>query len=535
MRRTIAAAVVAVATAFTLLPAQAATADGEVVQPAETASPATDDQADQAEQALTTVRDLLVGKGTTAERRSGGTEQAGSPDLTLAMRDLYVALPRLDADQREEAEALMARPTDGANDRLGDGYSVPARRSCGGNFCVHYVTSTADAAPSSSWVRYTLGTMNKVWKHEVRRLGYRKPLSDRAAGSSRNGGNGKFDIYLKDLGSRGLYGYCVPEFRLVGAKYRWRATAYCVLDNDFARAQFGTAPKPTLQVTAAHEFFHAVQFSYDYGEDRWFMESTATWMEERYADRVNDNRQYLRSSQIRAPHVPLDTFTGRGSFQYANWAFWEYLSERYGNRIVRDVWVSTAPRGKRNTYALGALKKQLRRHGGFARVFAAYSAGNAFPSRTYSEGRRWPSPALAGSAVLSRKSPARAGTLTLNHLSSGHLRLRPDKGLRSKRWKLKVKVDGPSRKASPAAVVTVQLRNGRLVRKTVRLNRNGKGQTKVSFSRRTVRSVTVTAVNASTRFSCYRASPSADPQFSCQGVPRDDRKPFAIKVAAVPR
>jgi hypothetical protein len=35
-----------------------------------------------------------------------------------------------------------------------------------------------------------------------------------------------------------------------------------------------------LKVTAAHEFFHAVQFAYDIGEDGWLMESTATWMEE---------------------------------------------------------------------------------------------------------------------------------------------------------------------------------------------------------------------------------------------------------------
>jgi hypothetical protein len=29
-------------------------------------------------------------------------------------------------------------------------------------------------------------------------------------------------------------------------------------------------------VTAAHEFFHAIQYGYDVSEDPWLMESTAT-------------------------------------------------------------------------------------------------------------------------------------------------------------------------------------------------------------------------------------------------------------------
>ena len=39
------------------------------------------------------------------------------------------------------------------------------------------------------------------------------------------------------------------------------------------------------------------------------MESTATWMEERIATTVNDNRQYLPLSQIYAPYLPLDLFS----------------------------------------------------------------------------------------------------------------------------------------------------------------------------------------------------------------------------------
>ncbi len=81
-------------------------------------------------------------------------------------------------------------------------------------------------------------------------MGFRPPPRD-----GRHGGDGRFDVYLKDLGSQGLYGYCAPEYRVPGL--RQVASGYCVLDDDFARRQYGANPKVSLRVTAAHEFFHA--------------------------------------------------------------------------------------------------------------------------------------------------------------------------------------------------------------------------------------------------------------------------------------
>ena len=54
-----------------------------------------------------------------------------------------------------------------------------------------------------------------------------------------------------------------------------------VLDNDYKSRQFPTnTPVENMQVTAAHEYFHAVQFAYDITDDLWFLESTATWAED---------------------------------------------------------------------------------------------------------------------------------------------------------------------------------------------------------------------------------------------------------------
>ena len=56
-----------------------------------------------------------------------------------------------------------------------------------------------------------------------------------------------------------------------------------------------TASQPinALRVTAAHEFFHAIQFAYDVKEDLWFMEGSATWVEDEVYDSINDNYQFL--------------------------------------------------------------------------------------------------------------------------------------------------------------------------------------------------------------------------------------------------
>ena len=64
------------------------------------------------------------------------------------------------------------------------------------------------------------------------------------------------------------------------------------------------------------------------------METTATWMEERVFDAVDDNRRYLRLGQLGFPKRPVDIFEDFGGAQYGNWVFFEYLSHRFGNAYV---------------------------------------------------------------------------------------------------------------------------------------------------------------------------------------------------------
>lgn len=459
----------------------------------------------------------------TARRVLAGKALPRDPSATLALRDLWLKKSELRGQARKIADALLARPTDGAGDTQGFGYTVPeAAPLCNTRICLHYVASGIDAPPSPEWPAQNLAVMDSVWTSIVDQLGYRAPLTD-----GTKGGNALFDVYLKDLGGD-IYGFCAGEKRV---KKR-TGYGYCVLDNDFAAAQFPTGtPTDNLVVTAGHEFFHAVQYAYDYAEDPWMMESTATWMEERIATQVNDNRQYFPWSQIYAPYIPLDAFSRTSGYQYGNWVFWEYLTTRYGVGFVNKAWDqagSLKRDGGRNS--ITALQKLLKHKGGLTKVYSTYAAGNLTPAVNFPEGAEYAVPKVRGAKKLSKSRRAKRYAVRINHLSSASYVYVPGRGLSGKKWKLSLGVTGPVKRTSPAAAVVVHFANGKRKVKLVKLNRGGDGRIKVAFNNRKVAAVSVTLVNGSTRYRCGKRTVLA-----CGGRPLDDKTRFAVLGRVVKR
>jgi hypothetical protein len=449
-----------------------------------------------------------------------GVEPIEGPEqnATLALRDLVRALPALDPAEREHARALLARPTSSFDD-FGDSYRAPSKRTCSSHLCVHWVSRTSDAPPSRAWVTRTMDVMKRAWNREVGGLDYRRPAPD-----GNRGGNEKLDVYLKDLGASGVFGYCAPERTTRTSK--WRASGYCVLDDDFAKSQFGQTPLRSLKATAAHEFFHAIQFGYDYAEDGWFMEASATWMEERVFDGVNDNRRYLRFSQLGSPGKPLDVFEDFGSAQYGNWVFFEYLSHRFGNALVRHAWQQAAGVGDdRGLFSIQAIEEVL--PAGLPEVFGDYASANTAPGdeypdgNVYPEGHRWPAAPAARKLFLTNAGRNAHGTLTVDHLASKHIRVRPGEGVGAD-WELRVSVTGPAR-ADQVANVVVRRLDGTVDRTSLTLD--GRPVT-VPFD---VGRVTITVANAATRYTCRRGTP-----YSCSGIPRVDGRSFEYRLTALP-
>ena len=168
----------------------------------------------------------------TAGRVLAGDALPTDPSATVALRDLWVARPDLTRLRGPRGDA-PARPAHRRRRRpVRQRLHRAVRRASAARTCA----STTCRPPRTlrralDWVALNLTTMENVYEREVNQLGFRAPRGD---GSK--GGDGKLDVYLKDLGT-GLYGYCAAEFR----KKARTASGFCVLDNDYAA---GPVPQP---------------------------------------------------------------------------------------------------------------------------------------------------------------------------------------------------------------------------------------------------------------------------------------------------
>jgi hypothetical protein len=466
-------------------------------------------------------------------------------DLTMTLRDLASARGALSGADRAAADRILARPTNGAGGDPVKYGGAHYRYHCfaGTVFCIHWVTTGANAISATdsdhdgipNYVEYVITTMNYVYAYETSTLGYRKPLYDTAtAGRYRGNPNAKYDIYLAELGSLGLYGYCAPE----GSETRTQLPGYCVLDNNYAPSQYGSASiLSPMRVTAAHEFFHDVQFAYDVWEDTWFMEGTATWVEDEVFDAIDDNLQYLPYSPIRYATVPADYQTDL--HRYGAWIFFRYASESLGDRsVVRRMW-EAADAGAGSLYSLQAIRKAVEATPrAWPDFFATFGLWNLLSTGTYSERASYPAPSYVLSTTL---TPTNRFTRlsrypVLRHLSSAAFRVGASPSLPAGQ-RLHVSVDGPATVRGSYAVVQTRFRDGTLDNQPLALSTAGNAVTDTAFDPATVSSVVVLVANTSTAMTGCGTVVGGDgyEAFTCggRGV-YDSNDPFVVHLSLVP-
>ena len=140
-------------------------------------------------------------------------------ELSPALASLYGRTSALDAGDREAAEQLLARPTDGTPGQPGGPYTAPSTEAANAYFCFHWVESGDDAPPGSDgnldtippYIQEVANVFGEVIQREHGDLDWIEPISDDALGGCTwDGKQGRTDVYLKDLGELGLYGYAAP-------------------------------------------------------------------------------------------------------------------------------------------------------------------------------------------------------------------------------------------------------------------------------------------------------------------------------------
>jgi hypothetical protein len=414
-------------------------------------------------------------------------------DVTLLLRDLRISLPSLTKAERKTASTYLARPSAGGVG-CSAGFGVGVVQTV--HFCVHYFTNpllagqALDDVGTLQQAQSTATTFEDVYRREVsgasNSLGFRAPISD---------GDQFLDVYLLNLGDDHIYGYCDTDDPTP------TSSAYCAVDNNFSKAEFGpnSVPINSLRVTAAHEFFHAVQFAYDADDDSWFLEGTAVWMEDIVYPSINDYLQYLPLSQLRKPRQSAD-YAG-GLERYGTVVFWKYLSERFkDDNIIRQIWNAAAvSAGNRN--GINAVGAVLRARGYvFTTEFARYGVWNTLIPGSYADRSRWPAPGAWATGTLTKKHRD-TGKLAvrLNHLAHAPLVLRAGAGIPT-RSKLRVVVDGPNKTHGTQATVQIRFRSGKVTTYLLPLNSSGYASRLYGFNPRYVKSAIVIATNASTGY-----------------------------------
>ena len=212
------------------------------------------------------------------------------------------------------------------------------------HYVLHYSTvSTSDAVPSldvsgirgvPDFIEVAAKSWEEIWQREVVELGYPAPKGV----TTQN----KFHVYYNKIP---YYGYCQPtnvELQGVSPVPVGTASAYIVVNNDF----YGFPPNDVdrtgaeviragaLKVTQAHEFMHALQFNINVYGSGWLMESHATWAEDAVYDGINDWHWYINSF-LATPDFPIFS-----RYLYGAAYFQNYLSERYGVDIMRQIWLA---------------------------------------------------------------------------------------------------------------------------------------------------------------------------------------------------
>ena len=208
----------------------------------------------------------------------------------------------------------------------------------GGDVLVHYATTGVDAvAPADAdhdGVPDFVGQVATTAELALARfiaVGFRRPLGDGA-----RGGDGRLDIYLRDLASAdGNAGIDACD-----------ATDHCVgfvaAENDFAGYAYASITE-AIRSVVPHEIFHLVQDAYAGGQPATWTEGSAVWsVEYLFGDGCSDFERFLPAFVTRSFRPFERAVGGFGDGYPYGAALWPYyLEQRFGVGTVVAAWAAS--------------------------------------------------------------------------------------------------------------------------------------------------------------------------------------------------
>jgi hypothetical protein len=254
----------------------------------------------------------------------------------------------------------------------------------GGIFKIHYDTegpntvynvdediNPPDGIPD--YVNRTADYLNLAYSLYIEELSFDPPPPD-----DEEEPDGLYDIYLTEVPA-----LTTPESHSNYYPGRDAYTSYIQLGHDLRTPHYPDDPLPFLKVCAAHEYFHAVQFAYRaYSSDEtpWLFESGAGWAEELVFDSINDVYYKL---DYYLPNLHKSLYQSDGSFTYGTWIFSQFLADRFGNPLMRQIWEKFAS----FDFAVDAVGLTLDQYGAdFNDEYSLHVVWNYFTGDNYRPG-----------------------------------------------------------------------------------------------------------------------------------------------------
>lgn len=239
---------------------------------------------------------------------------------------------------------LTARPSLSGTELIGNTTHFSFHFTLSGTDAVSLIDVDNSGFPD--YVEQMAGVLENVWTQYQNRSYTMPPLDGTAGGTS------LFDVYIYNMGS-GSYGAVSGDLSIgdnlqsttIAEISAW--TSFMKMNNDYSWVTT-TSQLNAIKVTAAHEFFHAIQFGTETGNTNFFMEATAAWSEDEIYPGIDDNLQYL-SSTFNTPDIALNLNTSTDSsltgmsnspyYQhwYSSWIFFRYLTDNTDSDIIRQI------------------------------------------------------------------------------------------------------------------------------------------------------------------------------------------------------
>lgn len=315
---------------------------------------------------------------------------------TMVIQEIGENWKNLNPETQNELEFVFKRPTDvsgGADDQkkhlLPELYNTT-------NFVIHWTNGTdggaiADAVPLGDantngvpdYIENFAEIFENVRSFEVGSRGFHAPPDDAAEpdDSNRRNPDQRYDIFVYNMSS---YGWTVAE-NWVAEQLVIPSYSHIEVDNDYLDDYFSTRGLQAMQVTAAHEFFHAIQYYYSLVnaiDAKWWKEATSTYMEDEVYPNVNDNYQYLPFWFETCARYGLMTRDPFDYHMYGDFVFVKRLSEDFGDGVIKEIWEETDV-----DFAISAIDNVLLRRGSdFMSEFNQFIVANFFLEDKYVDG-----------------------------------------------------------------------------------------------------------------------------------------------------